>query len=325
MNKKKIKWLLVCGFIGIVEGWNNEVQAACRFSAGSVEQRTTFNMGIITAQRDTPAGTVLAEVKVPQGALNQTTVCTTGSYRAAMGELRFTTMSAYGNGVYNTNIPGVGIRMYTHSNNDTGKGLIPSSLNFSTPPAGGIWVQNGRSIQLVKTSSNEVGAGAITTGIVARGYITSPLLYYATMTLTGGTIVRAACTVTTTSIPVPLGQKKSDEFTGIGHTTTDVPFKIPLDCNANTRVKVTIDGTADSSGVKGVIALSPSSTETVAKGVGVQILYNNAPITLGSLITVGTAAAGTYEIPLIGRYYQTASKVNPGRANATATFTMTYN
>jgi len=326
MRSAKKKGLLFAGLLCLGAGFSSGVQAACAFPAGSSEQRTSFNMGTRTVQRDTPAGTVLAEVKVAEGALDQKVTCTAGTWTYTMGELKFPTLSAYGNGVYDTNIQGVGIRLYSHSQGDASKRTLPYSGSFTNPPITSVWTRNGRSVQLVKTSSDSVGAGAISTGTLIRMYMaSSPRVYYATMTLTGGTIVRAACTVTTTSIPVPLGDKMTSEFTGVGYTSKNTSFSIPLNCSANTRVKVTIDGTADPSGVKGVIALSPSASETVAKGVGVQILYNNAPITLGSLITVGTAGNGAYNIPLIGRYYQTAAKVIGGKANATATFTMTYN
>lgn len=326
MKSNRQKGLLLGSLLCLTAGFSSGVQAACSFGSGAAEQRTSFNMGTITVQRDTPAGTVLAERVVARGGDNQIVNCTNGDWRYDFNEFKFATLSAYGNNVYNTNIDGVGIRMYSSSAGGEVKRPLPYWGTLHVPPSAAIWIGSAKTVQLVKTSSNSVGAGAITTGAISRGFMsTSPRLYFYTMTLTGGTIVRAACTVTTTSIPVPLGDKMASEFTGVGYTTTNKSFDVPLNCNANTRVKVTIDGTADPSNVKGVIALSPSSSETVAKGVGVQILYNNAPITLGSLITVGTAGSGAYTIPLVGRYYQTAAKVTGGKANATATFTMTYN
>jgi hypothetical protein len=64
---------------------------------------------------------------------------------------------------------------------------------------------------------------------------------------------------------------------------------------------------------------------TTASGVGVQVMYNNAPLALNSRIAVATTAAdGTYAIPLKARYYQMQPAVTPGTANANATFTLTY-
>jgi type 1 fimbria pilin len=62
-----------------------------------------------------------------------------------------------------------------------------------------------------------------------------------------------------------------------------------------------------------------------ASGVGVQLLYNSAPVPLGTRMTIATTSAdGAYDIPLKARYIQTAAQIVPGKADANATFTMTY-
>jgi len=326
MKPAKQKALTLGGLLLATAGFSSATQAACYFSSGSSEQRTSFNMGTITVQRDTPAGTVLADKTAPEGSASNTVSCSTGTWRYTFGELKFTALSQYGNGVYNTNIDGVGIRIYNLSLGSTSGRTFPFSAYFSNPPTPGIKIASGKRVQLVKTSSSDVGAGEITTGTLARSYMqTSPPLYFNTLSLTGGTIVRGACTITNTSIQVPLGGSMRTDFTGVGSTGKQVPFNIPLNCNANTNVKVTLDGTAAPGGAKGVVVLSSSSSETVATGVGVQMLYKNTPVTLGSTITVGTASSGVYNIPLVGRYYQTQANVTSGKANAMATFTMTYN
>ncbi|WP_304361758.1 fimbrial protein [Collimonas fungivorans] len=136
-----------------------------------------------------------------------------------------------------------------------------------------------------------------------------------------------ACSVTNTAVQVPLGSTDLSYFTGIGKTTPDHAFPVNLDCAAGTRVKITLDGTADNAAPgRGVVALTPSSSNTVAKGVGVQLLYSSQPVILGSVLDGGTAAtAGAYPVNFIARYYQTEATVQPGLANAAVTFTMTYN
>lgn len=316
------------GVLLISAGFSSETQAACYFLSGSSEIRSSFNMGTITVQRDTPVGTVLVEKNVAQSPGTPSYACSAGvSFQTGYGELRFATLSAYGNGVYDTNIEGIGIRMYVLGyNGGPGTLTIPYTNTFIPKSGTTYYYGHGKRVQLVKTSSNAVGAGALTTGTLSRASaFQSSRLYTATLTLTGGTIVRAACTITNTSIQVPLGDTMRTDFTGVGSTGKQVPFNIPLNCNANTNVKVTLDGTAAPGGAKGVVVLSSSSSETVTTGVGVQMLYKNTPVTLGSAITVGTASSGVYNIPLVGRYYQTQANVTSGKANAMATFTMTYN
>jgi len=321
------KVLLLGGLMIVCAGFSSESRAACAFLSGSSQLFSSFNMGTITVQRDTPAGTVLAEKDAAQAPGYPVYHCIAGyPIVTRYDDLRFTTLSTYGNGVYNTNIEGIGIRLYVLGYNGGAPLLIPTSATFTPVSGQSMYFGHGKRVQLVKTSSNAVGAGALTTGTLSRGSVLqSSRLYTSTLTLTGGTIVRAACTVTNTSIPVSLGEKNRTDFTGVGSTSKQVSFNIPLNCNADTRVKVTLDGTADPSGAEGVLELTPSSTEKVATGVGVQMLYSNKPVTLGSPITVGTASSGIYNIPLVGRYYQTKDKVTSGKSNAMATFTMTYN
>ncbi|WP_413727670.1 fimbrial protein [Sodalis sp. RH19] len=138
------------------------------------------------------------------------------------------------------------------------------------------------------------------------------------------TVIVNACSVTNTAITVPMGNVDRAEFTAIGSTAGLRGFTIPLDCNPGINVRVQFDGISAGSATN-VLALSPSSSPPAATGVGVQILYNSNPVTLGAPLAVGTTtAAGFFNIPLEARYYQTESTVTPGLANSTATFTLTY-
>ncbi|CAI1072265.1 fimbrial protein [Serratia quinivorans] len=134
-----------------------------------------------------------------------------------------------------------------------------------------------------------------------------------------------SCTVNNATIPVSLGNVQKSDFTGIGSTAAETAYNITLNCSTGTPVKLTLEGTADSSKATGVLALTSAGTSGVASGLGVQLLRNNTPVTLGSLISIGTTtSAGAYSIPLTARYYQTGSTVTAGSANSTATFTLTY-
>lgn len=171
-----------------------------------------------------------------------------------------------------------------------------------------------------------VTAGTMPTGIYAGIAVQNQFWIFSFANTGGGNFIPVACSVTNTAIQVPMGNVRPNEFSGPGSSAGEKDFNVPLNCDAGTRVNITLEGTADSSGVAGVLALNPSSTATVAKGVGLQLLRSNAPVRLGTPIAVGTvASAGPYTIPLVARYYQTAPTIVGGQANSTATFTMTYN
>ncbi|HED1254856.1 TPA: fimbrial protein, partial [Citrobacter amalonaticus] len=74
---------------------------------------------------------------------------------------------------------------------------------------------------------------------------------------------------------------------------------------------------------KGVI--NTTSGSNAATGVGIQLLYNNQPMRLGSDVAVGTSSTGGgFTVPLKARYYQTGDHITTGAANGVLSFTMTY-
>lgn len=105
-------------------------------------------------------------------------------------------------------------------------------------------------------------------------------------------------------------------------------FTIPLTCSVTSPVKITINGTTatNTTATQGVLQLNDSPI--TADGVGIQLLKNDgvSPVEIGAEVNYGTASgAGDYNVPLYARYYQTKSSVIVGVANATATFTVSYN
>lgn len=86
MSVGKQKALILGGLLLAAAGFSAESQAGCYFGPGTSEQRTSFNMGTIIVQRDTPAGTVLAEKSWPQGSYDLVVKCTSGTWQYAEGE-----------------------------------------------------------------------------------------------------------------------------------------------------------------------------------------------------------------------------------------------
>lgn len=80
----------------------------------------------------------------------------------------------------------------------------------------------------------------------------------------------------------------------------------------------------------GIMALSNSENQTVAKGVGIQIGWGNAsgsPELLnfaGRTFTPPSEGTATFKIPIAARYIQTEAVVTPGLANGRAIFIINY-
>ncbi|MGT8856205.1 fimbrial protein [Enterobacter sp. 186315] len=239
------------------------------------------------------------------------------------------TYSVNGAAVFPTNLAGVGISVWADNN-------IPKStaLSISKPDGVGYVTMNYNIYYALVKTANVTSSGTVNSVVfnqLINDCLVSGMLdnYAINIAVTGApTVSIKACTVDNPAINVPLGTTKNTAFTGIGSTANTQTFTVSLTCSQAASAKITLS--PGSSGAfnaaSGVINLDPSTTGTVATGVGIQLLYNNAAAPLNSAISVGSlTAAGNLTVPLSARYYQTATKVTGGVANGTATFTMTYN
>ncbi|MBD8453642.1 fimbrial protein [Serratia rubidaea] len=326
------KRMLRCGLLAPLlycSLYAEDAFATCTASGGMVN----FTSPVI-AQRDAAIGTVLAtaSVDIPV-TCNETgsNPVLDGSWIAYLSPSNDPLVATSMRYVRQTAKPGIGLR-WTNRLNGVSPAL-PSDVALNDSRFGrgigfrGTTVMN-HTFELVKT-------GEITTGVLdgmtfgwnyrtpVSGRDFGPLY---SITIGSATIQRVACAVTTPVINVPLGNVATTSFRGIGDTAGTRDFQIPLDCDDQTSVRITLEGSQDDSGAVGVLALDDVAGETVAEGIGVQLLYGSSPVVLGDLMAIGIARAdGPFMIPLTARYYQTQGRVAAGMANATATFTMTYN
>ena len=134
-----------------------------------------------------------------------------------------------------------------------------------------------------------------------------------------------ACSVKNTAIAVPMGAIVKRAFKGPGTWPDDAntrSFGIDLTCDAGTKINFQIDGSAQDAS-RGILNLTGGNGS--ATGVGIQLLYKDAPLVLSSVINNGVVSgSGNYSILLKARYYQTTTNITTGTANASATFTLTY-
>lgn len=295
-------------------------QASCSFASGvSGEIPGYVSFGNVAVQRDAAVGSVIATATT--GAYNGGNAiagCNEAwTYRWELS--KWGTLSALGGNIYNTNVSGVGIRL---TNSSSGK-VLPYDQSVGANVfifIGG----NGIKAELIKTG--DITGGTLDTGLLARASVANQF-YFANATLTGtNTITSESCSVTTNPVNVPLGDHDKSEFSGPGSATAWQTFNINLSCIQGARINVRIDATADSdAGVPGVIKLD--SDPVNASGVGVQLWYRyeNSPVQFGQERFYYTSPSGGNEyVQLQARYYQTTQSITAGKANATATFTLSY-
>ena len=298
--------------------------AECTFSNGSYIE-VPVTIGTVSVQRDTPVGTVLK-------AVNLSFPLTSGY--CGEGDVAVGTFNTWGLGiyatttsldkVYATNIPGVGIRQSVEK-----YGTLPV-LRLTQP--GYVSAISAGTVELVKTGSvtqsGSLQPGTIMNWGVGAGNNAPPTFQLMKWNLVSGDIVAIACSMRSGGgLAFPIGDVKAEQFTQIGTYSKETSrADLTLDCDQDANINITLTGTQNSdSSDQSVLALTGQGPDdSVAQGIGVQLLYNDKPLKLNEMLNLKTSAGGQESFPITARYIQTKEKVKAGSANATATLNVTY-
>ena len=328
-------------FVLWVVSLSNLGHAACFMAApGQTFLFTIMPPATITVPRDAAVGTVIfSRSAVATG--GNGVGCTAGTFWTWINTGRGNAIR----GIIPTGIPGIGY-LGTTGVQDSGTFNVTTLFSITDPS-----FIHTKTITFVKTgpiaSGSIVPAGLLLDGLVnnlsnERVMLGSPF-----------TVIAQTCNVTTPNVVVNLSGASGipvSQFTGLGSTSTAVPFSISWDCSGSTvpaRVFMTMTDSQNPANTSTTLGLSRASTAT---GVGIQVL-SDAPdfpprnISFGPDSSLagnpgqfrrglspddgtgsgGVASDGIFtSMWLTARYIQTAAAVTPGTANAIATFTMSY-
>lgn len=273
----------------------------------------------VVVQRDTPVGTVVGvALAYPLG--KEIAICNSyGGYGYYKMDYYGAQPSGIAN-VYKTNVPGIGISLkspqgYYYTS--------PASVAYELGPVA-LWDQQVSTISLVKIG--DVTSGVLMTGLIGTYSLDSvPAIW---TNLSSGSIVAVACSISTPSLTFPIGNVPVSSFgTTVGTTPSNAQNtqNLGLNCDANANINVKLSGTQHPDvSTTSVLALTGQGNEDVAKGVGVQLLYNGSPLVLNNRIVLKKSSGGQETFPLTARFYQTKTSVTAGKANASATLDLTY-
>lgn len=339
MNKINYVFILFCLLYG------GPVSACYYYKDYNPKAATTLNidMGPISIASDAVGG-VIATKEGPMtdfgGAPAGFSCGTDGASTPASANMG---MSGDGTGTanatYNTNIPGIGVRIYYYTLQPYGS--EPSSpkqiatvipVTIKTPYYTMYRNTNAAlKIELVKTGTvDQMQGGHLTfsrkklMGADNNAGYDGGALDLVDLNLTA-TITANTCNVDATSpTRVDLEPADANSLPRKGSTTGDTPFEIRLKCTGKTDVNLLLDGQEDTDVTsQGVLAIK--KTAESAKGIGLQLLYNDLPVELEKEFSTGMSAEGTFTIPLTARYYRTTvSPVRAGDVSATVVYSLTY-
>lgn len=319
-----------------------QAAASCRLISSSyVAQDVVMDMGQIVVLPSTPVGGLIKDLRV---AINGSEVIGRCDFSggSAMGRYVNATQQmlvpGYSN-VYQTDVAGVGIRLYRDSGSI--QTHYPHTLSLGRSATVNLASGTFR-IELIKTAA-QTGSGVVapngrfTTYYLDGDGATRPLLT-STFRGTGTTVVSPTCEVLADSrnIVVDFGSVPNTSFSGVGSRAVNRDFNIRLNCQGSnvaqyqSTIGIRLDATADSANLPGVLAITGGANSATRIGIEMVRVEGAAerPIQFGQSIPLGTTVSGdnAFSLPLRARYIQTqAGTVGGGNANGTATFTIDYN
>ncbi|OJC83759.1 hypothetical protein AXW45_04400 [Yersinia ruckeri] len=142
---------------------------------------------------------------------------------------------------------------------------------------------------------------------------------------------RYGCTMNTPSVKLSFGTVQASKFSGVKSTSQpSTADKIYLNCDPDTSYFLTIQGKSVASHPD---ILELDQTSGHASGIGVQLEagdsskdYQNMKLNEETYMhkTDDNGLTTDRHIDIRARYFQTENKITPGTANASATFTITY-
>ncbi|WP_173004220.1 fimbrial protein [Ralstonia pickettii] len=314
-------------------------KGALAYTCETVTSNTTVQLRPFAVQRDLPVGSLIAQVVSD---VVSTFQCSDEDPKMTYQEVGFKGYGTYagnfdGKRVWNTNIEGIGYAIGNLAFTDCsgverwvdGRSLDNPDHRVYCTKKGIFDTQPFKAKALINfyKTAPTTGAGQIsgkTVGAFILRNDKTTWMNESNISIGSIQVTNLSCTSGSAAIDVPMGEVPTSAFKGPGTSPSGrtKAFNIPLTCSNGASINLKLDGTAHDA-TQGMLKLDEGSNP--AKGVAIQLLYDDKPVALAKSFKWQTASEdGTYAIPLKARYVQTDSSVTPGAANGSATFTLTY-
>ncbi|CDL81908.1 fimbrial protein [Xenorhabdus szentirmaii] len=326
--------LLLAGLfiVGMMSSFASQAYTFCQHNEGVTAKTTRVSFGKIVIPRDYAIGRVIKEIYLGEvEQLGDIAYCDHPTY-VSWDEPAFKRAHYNYDAIYDSGVPGVGIRINTWG---PGFGIdwLPRVSDrvltcYPSQEATGKIQYCGKTwgyltLQLVKIAPT-TGSGKLEHRLLTRARLNRDVTIH-TFYLADTEIVTQGCSLTQTTTYVNMGNIKTSEFRGVNSTAGTKGFTLRLDCNANLTVSVSLDGRPAKNSSNNIWALDYSNDNATAKGIGLQILLFNRTLSMREPFLIRSSnAIRHFYMPLQARYIQTKPRITPGKANATATITLTY-
>jgi type 1 fimbria pilin len=285
------------------------------YPSQGVAQMLSF--GTVRVPVDAPVGTVLAEKLTPAWTSSKFK-CLYPTRTSSLG--LFTTPSARGDGIYQTNLPGIGIRTY-FDNGNHGERLVPERA--SIPFIFDATLANTHyRVQLIKTDAVDVG-GLLTPGTLARGGYDDHAQVWVDLANTQIEPERPTCAFVTPRLTFALNKVDGRDLLVAGSSPWVTQALISTGCRNATQILMSFSALADDqdSSLFKVTGAHP------ATGVAVELRSDEPdaqviPNSPSPLVLPAVREGRSYGFR--ARYRRVGQTVAPGEANASIVVNVSY-
>lgn len=229
--------------------------------------------------------------------------------------------------IMKTNIPGVGIKVWTNLQNG-GVGYIRNNIvTVGTIPQSYGFFFFDTKFQFYAIDSN-ISEGRISLSQpLTKAMVGDTALVFARISINSSLTVNheRGCSVTNSNQTVTLQDASKAELRNHpGRYPKGKEFNIALSCDPQTKVSVKFEGTT-MPGQDSVLANQTTGDGSAGASVGIQMLYDNNPVTLGQPLQVLSNAQSSEQLPFSAHYYYNGgADIQAGNVTATTTFNFTY-
>ncbi len=244
------------------------------------------------------------------------------------------TLTALSNKVYQTNVPGIGMKFHR-------EGAVRMTYPdvFYAPNTSNYYLAGSTFILTLVKTAPVTGSGTIASGLyTSYGYIPNNNPFLITK------LDAHAITIVSPSCQVEGGQEKNvvldpikrSQLSGVGTTAGEKDFDLRLICSggvsvtgyANVNMTFNGDIPPSMSNNQGVL-INQIQSSNGAAGIGIQVLEkeNKKPIMFNQIYKVGrlTDQQNKYlDLKYTARYYQYGQKTSAGEVNSKMVFDITY-
>lgn len=345
MSYKYLKGVLL--LVGL--GLGSEAYAeGCEFTTNFTgTQDVTMNLGAVIVRPGSGVGTTLLEKKFPIKTMLRAVRCRASGWRdpgqrdVAEGVLTTSPRPTNHEGVYTTNIPGIGMSLYREvaSSSDDGIDSTFYPHEYQLRPGRQYNLGGGNFVVRIVKTANTTGTGKIAQGKYSSYHLRSKI----DMPILTSHVYGDSITITTSSCEisgakdtvVQLPTVANTGFNGIGSTQGPKPFDINIKCvggqNLQQPEKISLSFDYEAASGTNNVLKNIAADGVKAKGVGTQLVVKDSGVDKAIVkqekVVVGNLNSEqqiTYNLPLEARYYQTEATVTAGEVKSMATVTIQY-